>query len=402
MAPSIHSGSVDKRVLLASLALWTSVSCRGPEISLAEDLEAERDYSEGRYASFLDAPSDRGLVRLSEDSRPSLTPPFPGRLRFTLRVPESAVLSFAPALVVRQEVRRADVEFVVLVDSEAVYREFFDFEDANQWNDREVDLSRFSGREIALTLETRAIGGRGGKLWADRLQTVWGNPALASNRLAGLRYVSAGEATRLGAFAVHLALGGVLALLIRFLFVRYGTAPGDRARLANLFPLLTIATIVVLTVVQVSIPLSLGLLGALSIVRFRTAIKTPEELVYVLFCVALGLTLGAQHRLLAIAGVAVTGAFVLLRHRFDGPAAERSFLLSISGDAGRFFGGSVLNELRGMAPRLELQRLDCENGRVEMRTFVAIEARDVESFLARVRAAFPGFEVACVASDAVL
>jgi hypothetical protein len=402
MAPSIHSPFVDKRVLLASAALWTSVSCRGPETSLVEDLEAERDYSDGRYAAFLDVPSDRGLVRLSEDSRPSLTPPFPASLRFRLTVPDAAVLSFAPALVVRQEVRRADVEFVVLVDSEAVYREFFDFEDANQWNDREVDLSRFSGREIVLALETRAIGGRGGKLWADRLQTVWGNPALASNRLAGLRYVSAGEAAGLAAFALHLALGGVLALLIRFLFVRYGTAPGDRARLANLFPLLTIATIVVLTVVQVSIPLSLGLLGALSIVRFRTAIKTPEELVYVLFSVAVGLTLGARHWLLAIAGVAVTGAFVLLRRRSHGPTPDRSFLLSISGDAGHFSGGTVLSELRGMARRLELQRLDCENGRVELRTLVEIEGADVEPFLARVRAAFPGFDVACVASDAVL
>ncbi|HLE70193.1 MAG TPA: DUF4956 domain-containing protein, partial [Vicinamibacteria bacterium] len=170
-------------------------------------------------------------------------------------------------------------------------------------------------------------------------------------------------------------------------------------------PLFTLSTIVVLTVVQASIPLSLGLLGALSIVRFRSAIKTPEELVYLLFSVAVGLSLGAQHRLLSVVTVAVVGIFILLRSRFDDPVAERSFLLSISGDAGRFFdgeGGTVLDRLSAMVRGLELQRLDREGDRVELRTLVSVEGGDVEGFLNRIRAAFPGFDVACVSSDAVL
>jgi hypothetical protein len=101
-------------------------------------------------------------------------------------------------------------------------------------------------------------------------------------------------------------------------------------------------------------------------------------------------------------GVAVVGAFVVLRNRFEGPVAERSFLLSISGDAARFFDeseGTVLDRLRGMVRDLELQRLDRDSDRVELRTVVSVEGGDVESFLGRVRAAFPGFDVACVASD---
>jgi len=382
-----------------------SVSCRGPETSLVQDLEAEESSLDGRYASFLDETSNRGLVRLTEDSRPSLTPPFPATLRFTLTLPDAAFLSFSPALVARQEVRRAGVEFVVRVDTEVVYEEFFDFEDANQWHDREVDLSEWAGRKVALTLETRALGGRTGKLWADRLQTVWGDPVIVSNRPGTLRSLSRGETARLLGFAWNLALGGLLALAIRELFIRLGAAPGDRVRLGNLFPLFTLGTILVLTVVQTSIPLSLGLLGALSIVRFRSAIKTPEELVYLLFCVAVGLSLGAQHRALSVAAVAVVGVFILLRSRFDDPVAERSFLLSISGDAGRFFdgdGGTVLDRLRAMVRGIELQRLDREGDRVELRTLVSVEGGDVEGFLNRIRTAFPGFDVACVASDAVV
>lgn len=323
-------------------------------------------------------------------------------MRFTLTLPEAASLSFAPALVVRQEVRRAGVEFVVKVDSDVVYEEFFDFEDANQWHDREVDLSEWSGREVAVSLETRALGGRTGKLWADRLQTVWGNPVVVSNRPGSLRSLARGDAARILGFASNLVLGGLLGLAIRGLFVRFGALPGDRARLGNLFPLVTLSTIVILTVVQVSIPLSLGLLGALSIVRFRSAIKTPEELVYLLFSVAVGISLGAQHRLLSLAAVVVVGVIIVLRSRFDDPAAERSFQLSISGDANRFFDETVLVRLRGMVRGFELQRLDREGDRVELRTLVSIGGGDVEPLLDRLRTAFPGFDVACVSSDAVL
>ena len=396
---------MDTRALVPWALLVATVSCGGPQTSLVQDLQAEASSPEGRYASFLDQPSDRGLVRLSDDSRPSLTPPFPASLRFELTLPQAPFLEFAPALVARQEVRRAGVEFVVSVDTEVVFEEYFDFEDANQWHDREVDLSEWAGREVSLTLETRALGGRTGKLWADRLQTVWGDPVIVSNRPGSLRSIVRGEAARLGGFAWNLVLGGLLGLAIRELFLRFGAAPGDRSRLGNLFPLFTLGTILVLTVVQTSIPLSLGLLGALSIVRFRSAIKTPEELVYLLFCVAVGLSLGAQHRLLSVAAVVVVGGFVLIRSRFDDPVAERSFLLSMSGDAARFFdgeGGTVIARLSAMVRGLELHRLDRDGDRVELRTLVSVQGGDVEGFLNRVRAAFPGFDVACVASDDVV
>jgi hypothetical protein len=395
---------VGRRTLVPWALLWGALSCGGPQTSLVQDLEAEASSPEGRYASFIDDRSARGLIRLSEDSRLSLTPPFPASLRFHLTLPDAAFLSFSPALVARQEVRRAAVEFVVRVDNEVVYEEFFDFEDANQWHDREVDLSEWAGREVALTLETRALGGRTGKLWADRLQTVWGNPRVVSNRPGSLRAFAGAEAARLLDFAWNLALGGLLALVIRELFLRFGAAPGDRSRLGNLFPVFTLSTIVLLTVVQVSIPLSLGLLGALSIVRFRSAIKTPEELVYLLFCVSVGLSLGAQHRLLAVVAVAVVGVFVLMRSRFDDPVAERSLLLSISGDAARFLegeGGTILDRLRPLVRGLELRRMDRDLDRVELSALVSVEGEDVAAFLSRVRAAFPGFDVACVSSDAV-
>ena len=53
-------------------------------------------------------------------------------------------------------------------------------------------------------------------------------------------------------------------------------------------------TYIVIMVVKNSLALSLGLVGALSIVRFRAAIKEPEELVYLFLIIAAGLGCGAN------------------------------------------------------------------------------------------------------------
>ena len=59
---------------------------------------------------------------------------------------------------------------------------------------------------------------------------------------------------------------------------------------------------IIITIVKSSIALSLGLVGALSIVRFRAAIKEPEELTFLFICIAIGVGLGAGQRNIIIIG----------------------------------------------------------------------------------------------------
>jgi len=114
--------------------------------------------------------------------------------------------------------------------------------------------------------------------------------------------------------AVYLVMGGLLALYIRFLYRQCNASVSDADSVARIFPLLTMVTIGVIAVVKSSLALSLGLVGALSIVRFRAAIKDPEELVYLFLCIGVGLALGAEQPLLAIAIVVVATLFVLGIH----------------------------------------------------------------------------------------
>ena len=85
---------------------------------------------------------------------------------------------------------------------------------------------------------------------------------------------AAPEPSSLLALAAFMVVGGGLAVYIRFLYART-SRPLSSDSIARVFPLLTLVTIAVIAVVKSSLALSLGLVGALSIVRFRAAIKDP-------------------------------------------------------------------------------------------------------------------------------
>jgi uncharacterized membrane protein YhiD involved in acid resistance len=91
-----------------------------------------------------------------------------------------------------------------------------------------------------------------------------------------------------------LLVAAICSSAIKLLYVKYGKSLNNRRNFSNIFPMLAITTALVITVVKFSIALSLGLVGALSIVRFRAAIKEPEELVYLFLVIAIGLGAGAN------------------------------------------------------------------------------------------------------------
>ena len=86
----------------------------------------------------------------------------------------------------------------------------------------------------------------------------------------------------------------IISLLIKFHYKKCSTTLTNREDFSNLFPFITLTVVLVIYIVKSSLALSLGLVGALSIVRFRTPIKEPEELAYLFICIAAGLGYGAN------------------------------------------------------------------------------------------------------------
>ena len=75
---------------------------------------------------------------------------------------------------------------------------------------------------------------------------------------------------------------------------------------------LSLVTTLVIMAVTSNVVLSLGMVGALSIVRFRAAIKEPMEIVYLFWAIAIGIVIGAGMIPLAVIGSVIIGVILLL------------------------------------------------------------------------------------------
>lgn len=122
--------------------------------------------------------------------------------------------------------------------------------------------------------------------------------------------------TDLGLITLFFALLASLAagLALSWCYSRFYGSRSTGSNVHRAFPLIGIATTAIFICVQFSLPLSLGLLGALSIVRFRTPIKEPEEIGFLMLVIASGLCCATFNTifLLLILLTAVI-AFLILR-----------------------------------------------------------------------------------------
>ena len=95
-------------------------------------------------------------------------------------------------------------------------------------------------------------------------------------------------------FLANIIFASILAWSLGIFYIKYGRSLSNRSSFSRNFVPLALITTLIISVIKSSLALSLGLVGALSIVRFRVAIKEPEEIIYLFLCIALGLGFGAD------------------------------------------------------------------------------------------------------------
>ena len=90
-------------------------------------------------------------------------------------------------------------------------------------------------------------------------------------------------------FIVLMAVSLACSLFVSLLYVQFYASRATGSQVHRAFPLLGISITAIFVCIQFSLPLSLGLLGALSIVRFRTPIKEPEEVGFIMLVIAISI-----------------------------------------------------------------------------------------------------------------
>lgn len=205
----------------------------------------------------------------------------------------------------------------------------------------------------------------------------------------------------------NLLLGLSLSVLMAFYYTRWGSSLSNRAKFAPNLPFLTLVTLLIITIVKSSLALSLGLVGALSIVRFRTAIKDPEELMFLFFAIALGLGMGADQRVPTVVAFCVIMLYLVISKLVLGKSKrslkDRLYLnVDIPGAAeGAFEGVSAI--VANRFGEADLRRMDQGDDALQIVYYISAKhSEGVAEAFSEIRKAYPGARLSIVEQNNIL
>ena len=118
-------------------------------------------------------------------------------------------------------------------------------------------------------------------------------------------------------FVINLITAIILSFLVQRTYNKTAKTLSNVQNFSKNFVILGLTTAIIITIVKSSLALSLGLVGALSIVRFRAAIKEPEELVFLFLIISVGLGCGAGQLGITIIGTIIAIIIILALSRFE-------------------------------------------------------------------------------------
>jgi len=202
----------------------------------------------------------------------------------------------------------------------------------------------------------------------------------------------------LTALVINLGVGVFLSILLRWHFKYFGSTLSNRDEFSQVCPFILLTTILIITVVKSSLALSLGLVGALSIVRFRTPIKEPEELAYLFIAIAMGLGLGADQRIpTLVAGPLILAIMAVFKWNRK-ESKKKNLYLSLDYEVN-------VKETEGLLTRFnnvienhvlvsDLRRIDVREEGLEATYFIDVQSSDnLSALIDNLQKSFSGIGV---------
>ena len=193
--------------------------------------------------------------------------------------------------------------------------------------------------------------------------------------------------------AIALALAFGLGLFIFFVYKKTFSGVMYSSSFGVTLIAMTMITAVVILAVTSNVVLSLGMVGALSIVRFRTAIKEPLDIAFLFWSIAVGIVLAAGLIPLAVIGSAVIGAVLLIFVNRKSHVNPYILVLRCDGEESE---KAAMDRLNGAVRRCVVKSKCVRKEGVELDLEVRLNAEDT-GFVTAL-AALPGVESAALVS----
>lgn len=177
-------------------------------------------------------------------------------------------------------------------------------------------------------------------------------------------------------YAIYLIICAALLYLLSFVYERYGQSISNRSQLAKVLMIIGITTFIIISIVKSSLALSLGLVGALSIVRFRTAIKEPEELGFFFIAIAIGLGMGANQLLPTLIGFGLLMLIVILQNKNTASSITQNLLINLEADTNKRISliERITTEISSSAQQLDIKRINHTEEAVSINFLIKVKS----------------------------
>lgn len=195
--------------------------------------------------------------------------------------------------------------------------------------------------------------------------------------------------------SINLLIGAFLAFIVRQHFFRFSNSLTNRSEFMSVLPFIILTTTLIISIVKSSLALSLGLVGALSIVRFRTPIKEPEELAYLFISIGIGLGLGANQIITTIVAtiiILLLMIFFMKNKKLNSSAGETYINLdgSIEYNIQKDLTESIFKKLSTLSKKVSLKRYIVNGNNVNLTFYITeLNADTLDFFIMDMKKDYP-------------
>ena len=197
---------------------------------------------------------------------------------------------------------------------------------------------------------------------------------------------------------IKIAIVTLASYVLSLHYTRFARVLSNRQKFARVLMFMAMTTMLVITVVKSSLALSLGLVGALSIIRFRTPVKEPEELAYLFLAIAIGIGIGAnQIALTVVVAIAILLVMSLSRLIHGTPPARAILNIQLTVDNNADQQIKQICELSGNA---DLRRADVHDNTLNLTLMLNVkDSGHAADLVATLRNTFPSASLSLVEKD---
>ena len=152
----------------------------------------------------------------------------------------------------------------------------------------------------------------------------------------------------------------ISSFILMYVYKNKANSLSSKIQISMIIPLLSNITFLVILIVKSSLALSLGLVGALSVIRFRTPVKEPEDLAFLFFAIALGIGYGALqiYSTSIIFLILIIIIWFFLSRRKDGLGKNFNLMIECNFDKSQKDFDNILNSLKKNCHEAEMVKIE--------------------------------------------